>query len=68
MVPYLPRILPNLLQIVENLMKSRVKTSTLESIEDATQGRDGTEKINTFETEEADAAITMLKVFITEIK
>ena len=44
-----------------------MKTSSLSTIEDAIAGVDLV-KVNTYETEEADAAITMIKVFLNEMQ
>lgn len=51
MAPYLPRILPHLLNIVETLIKERVKTLNDKFLDEDTKALDETEKINTYETE-----------------
>lgn len=47
---YLPRILPSLFKLVEGIVESSIKVSSLDNIADFDDGKDEI-KINTFETE-----------------
>jgi hypothetical protein len=68
---YLDRILPSLFALVENVINNELKmvsspvTTGDEKKEDETADNFGT---NTFETEEAEVAISMLNVFIEQLK
>lgn len=64
--PYLPRILPGLFKLVEQIVETRIKASPFDTLVDPAEGKDEV-KINTFETEETDIAIAMLNVFIKEM-
>lgn len=64
--PYLPKILPDLFKIVENLVEGSIKTSNLDHLIDPDDDKGGEIKINTYETEETEVAIAMLNVFIKE--
>lgn len=52
---YLPRIIPSLFTLIAQVITKDNKV------------KDESTKINTYETEEADVAIAMLDVFITEL-
>lgn len=60
--PYLPRILPGLITIVERIVERHVKHSMIENILTEEKGKES--KINTYETEEAESALAMLNIFI----
>lgn len=68
---YLDRILPGLFALVENVIKEEIAmvNGEMEKPEEEDGEEAGKDKnINTYETEEAEVAISMLNVFIEELK
>ncbi len=64
---YLDRILPGLFALVEKVIQEEIAMVNGEvEKEDDENNKD--KNINTFETEEAEVAISMLNVFIEELK
>ncbi len=64
------KILPSLFALVENVINTELKlvNNPVANLEEKKEGEDATDNINTFETEEAEVAISMLNVFIEQLK
>lgn len=64
---YLDRILPGLFVLVENVIKEEIALVNGEVSKEEEEGNKD-KNINTYETEEAEVAISMLNIFIEELK
>jgi hypothetical protein len=65
---YLPMILPSLFKLVDNVIKTHLALNSFD-LDKPDEAEELTkESINTYETEEAEVAISMLNVFIEELK
>lgn len=64
------RILPSLFALVENVINTELKlvNGEIQNTEEKKEEDDIVDNINTFETEEAEVAISMLNVFIEQLK
>lgn len=65
---YLDRILPSLFALVENVINTELKMVANPVVDEDKKEEDAADNINTFETEEAEVAISMLNVFIEQLK
>jgi hypothetical protein len=67
-VTYLPAILPSLFQLVQNVIDTHIKLNSFDIDKPDEADEIAKESINTYETEEAEIAISMLNVFVEELK
>lgn len=67
---YLDKILPSLFALVENVINTELKlvNNHTDAQDEKKETEDVADNINTFETEEAEVAISMLNVFIEQLK
>lgn len=67
-VPYLPNILPSLFNLVKVVIDTHIKLNSFDIDKPDEVDEITKESINTYETEEAEIAISMLNVFVEELK
>lgn len=68
LVPYLPHIIPSLFKLVTNVVETHIKLNSYDIEAPDNAEEIAKESINTYETEEAEIAISMLNVFVEELK